>query len=199
MTRNKTRNDCFAHIGGTLDNMDQLPGLHDTSRPRLESWSAADREAAKMGPARRGAEHGDDLSGVDSMPTTVLGRRRKRRSWESPASFEHHDAYDITPDASLGTSTRSGRQHRVICSFRINEGNKAVRQALMTCICTCGETYEWIRRLALPVNSLKNKLPYHRYLCCPRNLPLTLEPTLFQEHSTLAVTTVLWISCRSTV
>ena len=167
-----TRPSNFAHVGGTLNNIDQLPGLRgDTSRPDLENWSAAEREAAKMGPARRGAEHGDDLSGLDSMPTTALGRRRRRRSWESPASFEHHDAYDLTPDASMGASSRSGRQHRVICSFRISEGNKAIRQALMSCICTCGETYEWIRRLGLPTNSLKNKLPYHRYLTLKR-LPI---------------------------
>lgn len=153
----------FAHIGGTLGNIDELPGIHDRSRHELESWGAADREARKLGPARRGAEHGDNLGHQDSLPTTPLGRRRKRRTWESPASFEHHDAYDLSPDAALSPSSRSGRQHRVICSFRISEGNKALRKALMSCICTCGETYDWIRRLGLPVSSIKNKLPYHRY------------------------------------
>lgn len=175
-----TRPSSFAHVGGTLNNIDQLPGLRDdASRPDLENWSAAEREAVKMGLARRGAEHGDDLSGLDSMPTTALGRRRRRRTWESPASFEHHDAYDLTPDASMGASSRSGRQHRVICSFRISEGNKAIRQALMSCICTCGETYEWIRRLGLPTNSLKNKLPYHRYISYSH--PTSLVPWVYGQ------------------
>lgn len=114
--------------------MDQLPGLHDRSKHELKSWASADSHS----------------------------RRRRRRNWESPASFEDEDAFDIDTDPYEGTSARRGREQRVICSFRINDGNKAFRQALMSCICTCGETYEWIRRLGLPMNSIRNKLPYHR-------------------------------------
>ncbi|DBB05473.1 hypothetical protein WJX77_004124 [Trebouxia sp. C0004] len=146
----------FAHVGGTLNNIDPLPGLHDKSRHELDSWAAADKENRRLVSDRRGADHGD------SLPNTPVSKRRRRRNWESPASFEHEDAYDIETDPFESTVTNRGRQQRVICSFRIHDGNKAIRQALMTCICTCGETYEWIRRLGLPMNSIRNKLPYHR-------------------------------------
>ena len=147
----------FAHVGGTLNNIDPLPGLHDRSRHELDSWAAADKENRRLVSDRMGADHGD------SLPNIPVSKRRRRRNWESPASFEHEDAYGIETDPFESTATNRGRQQRVICSFRIHDGNKAIRQAVMTCICTCGETYEWIRRLGLPMNSIRNKLPYHRY------------------------------------
>ncbi len=147
----------FAHVGGTLNNIDTLPGLHDRSRHELDSWATADKENRRLSSNRRGADHGD------SLPSIPINKRRRRRNWESPASFEHEDAYDIDTDLSEGASAKRGREQRVICSFRIHDGNKAIRQALMTCICTCGETYDWIRRLGLPMNSIRSKLPYHRY------------------------------------
>lgn len=146
----------FAHVAGTLNNIDELPGLKDHSRHELESWASVDRENRLLLSNRRGADHGD------SLPRVPVKKRRKKRTWESPVSFEHEDAYDMDADPFMKPSVSQRTEQRVMCSFRIHDGNKAFRQALITCICTCGETYEWIRRLGLPKNSLRNKLPYHR-------------------------------------
>ena len=154
----------FAHVGGTLDKIDELPGLVDHSRHELESWATADREHRLLSSDRRGADHGD------TVPRVPVGKRRRRRNWESPASFEHEDAYDTYTDPFASTPVTRRKEQRVMCSFRIHDGNKAIRQAMITCICTCGETYEWLRRLGLPMNSIRNKLPYHRYVlhCWPQ-------------------------------
>lgn len=156
----------FAHVGGTLDKIDELPGLADHSRHELESWAAVDREHKLLSSDRRGADHGDPVPRVNKLPrVNTVSKRRRRRNWESPASFEHEDAYDTYTDPFASTPV-SRKEQRVMCSFRIHDGNKAIRQAMITCICTCGETYAWIRRLGLPMNSIRNKLPYHRCVFC---------------------------------
>ena len=152
----------FAHVAGTLDHIDELPGLADHSRPALASWASADRENRLLSSDRRGADHGDRSPRV---PINV-NQRRRRRNWESPASFEHEDAYDTYTDPFAGPPVRRRKEHRVMCSFRIDDGNKAIRQAMISWICTIGETYDWVRRLGLPMNSIRNKLPYHRYGTC---------------------------------
>ena len=151
----------FAHLGGTLNNIDELPGLHDHSRHELDSWANVEKENRLLSSNRRGADHGD------KVPRIPVNKRRRRRNWESPASFEHEDAYDIEADPFATPPVSRRQEQRVMCSFRIHDGNKAIRQAMMTCICTCNETYEFIRRLGLPMNSIRNKLPYHR---CVRHL-----------------------------
>ena len=164
----------FGHVGGLPESIDELPGFHDKPKYELDSWEKAERDRKELNSDRRGADHGDSLP---SMPPT---RRRKRRNWESPASFEHQEAYILDPKPFQDATARRRTQTRVICSFRINESNKPIRKALMTFISSCTEMVEWVQRLGLPANSIRTKLPYHRCAACAVTL---LFPCAQYVHS----------------
>ena len=60
-------------------------------------------------------------------------------------------------------SLRHGLEDQaLICSFRFTEENRAVREFVVNAVTTSRAVAAWVSRLGLPVNSIQDKLPYHR-------------------------------------
>ena len=60
-------------------------------------------------------------------------------------------------------SLRHGLEDQaLICSFRFTEENRAVRELVVNAVTTSRAVAAWVSRLGLPVNSIQDKLPYHR-------------------------------------
>ncbi len=100
--------------------------------------------------------------------------RESGRAARPPVALPGHTGAQLDPSSVCTVcryrpSLRHGLEDQaLICSFRFTEENRAIREFVVNAVTTSREVAAWVSRLGLPVNSIQDKLPYHRSAsCCP--------------------------------